>query len=194
MEFLYVLPEWEGSAHDGRVLKDAVSHDLRIPKGKYYLGDAGYALNSYTMTPYRGTRYLLKELGDGLQKPQNKEELYNLRHSSLRNVIERTYGAVKNKFPVLLNMNSYALEEQIGLIQSVFAIYNFIRRNRDEFLNEHGFYTRNGEQDTDERDAGDTEPVEADDGTMKKLRDDIATAMWVDYLVTLAWRYGEVVM
>ncbi|KAG3111822.1 hypothetical protein PI124_g8938 [Phytophthora idaei] len=95
---------------------------------------------------------------------------------------------------VLLNMNSYALEEQIGLVQSVFAIYNFIRRNRDEFLNDHGSYTRNGEQDADERDAGDTEPVEADDGTMKKLRDDIATAMWVDYLVTLAGRYGEVVV
>ncbi|KAG3082246.1 hypothetical protein PI124_g19128 [Phytophthora idaei] len=98
------------------------------------------------------------------------------------------------QFPVLLNMNSYALEEQIELIQSVFAIYNFIRRNRDEFLNEHGSYTRNGKHDADERDAGDTEPVEADDGTMKKLRDDIATAMWVDYLVTLAGRYGEVVV
>ncbi|KAG3150341.1 hypothetical protein PI126_g11562 [Phytophthora idaei] len=40
----------------------------------------------------------------------------------------------------------------------------------------------------------DGQPVEADDGTMKKLRDDIATAMWVDYLVTLAGRYGEVVV
>ncbi|KAF1785706.1 hypothetical protein GQ600_9749 [Phytophthora cactorum] len=74
----------------------------------------------------------------------------------------------------------------IGLIQSVFTIYNFIRRNCDEFLNAHGSYTRNGEHDADERDTGNTEPVEADDGTMKKLRDDIATAMWVDYLVTLA--------
>ncbi|KAG2806700.1 hypothetical protein PC116_g22306 [Phytophthora cactorum] len=101
---------------------------------------------------------------------------------------------LKNKFPVLLNMNLYALEEQIGLIQSVFTIYNFIRRNCDEFLNAHGSYTRNGEHDADERDTGNTEPVEADDGTMKKLRDDIATAMWVDYLVTLAGRYGEVVV
>src|SRR5438045_7427982 len=43
MQFVYVLPGWEGSAHDGRVLSDAQSHhNFNTPKGKYWLGDAGY--------------------------------------------------------------------------------------------------------------------------------------------------------
>ena len=33
--------------------------------------------------------------------PQSKEELFNLRHSSLRNIIERTFGILKNRFQIL---------------------------------------------------------------------------------------------
>jgi len=35
MEFTYVLPGWEGSAHDGRVLLDALSrpNGLKVPQG-----------------------------------------------------------------------------------------------------------------------------------------------------------------
>ena len=35
MRFVYVLPGWEGSAADSRVLRDAVNrvHGLRVPKG-----------------------------------------------------------------------------------------------------------------------------------------------------------------
>ena len=37
MEFIYVLPGWEGSAHDGRVLRNAISRPdgLRVPQGNY---------------------------------------------------------------------------------------------------------------------------------------------------------------
>ncbi|CAN1816450.1 hypothetical protein LINPERHAP1_LOCUS27773 [Linum perenne] len=36
-EFMYCLAGWEGSAHDGRVLRDALSrpNGLRVPKGKH---------------------------------------------------------------------------------------------------------------------------------------------------------------
>ena len=35
MEFIFVLPGWEGSAADSRVLHDAISrpHGLRVPEG-----------------------------------------------------------------------------------------------------------------------------------------------------------------
>ena len=37
MEFLFVLPGWEGSAHDGRVLRDALSrpNGLKVPQGNF---------------------------------------------------------------------------------------------------------------------------------------------------------------
>lgn len=36
LQFIYVLPGWEGSAVDGRVLRDAVSRPsgLIVPRGK----------------------------------------------------------------------------------------------------------------------------------------------------------------
>ena len=35
-EFIYVLPRWEGSAANGRVLRDAIRrpHGLRVPQGR----------------------------------------------------------------------------------------------------------------------------------------------------------------
>ena len=59
--YTYVLPGWEGSAHDGRVLSDAMLKGFDIPDGKYYLADAGYALKKGYLTPYRGVRYHLRE-------------------------------------------------------------------------------------------------------------------------------------
>ena len=40
MQFIYVLPGWEGSAHDGRVLRDVMTrrNGLKVPQGnnKYF--------------------------------------------------------------------------------------------------------------------------------------------------------------
>ena len=59
--FSYVLAGWEGSAHDGAVLEAAFDTGFSVPVGKYYLGDAGFALTPWCLTPYRGVRYHLRE-------------------------------------------------------------------------------------------------------------------------------------
>lgn len=62
LDFVYVLPGWEGSAHDGRVLADAQSyHGFTTVAGKYWLGDSGYGNSEFVLAPYRGVRYHLKE-------------------------------------------------------------------------------------------------------------------------------------
>ena len=63
MEYVYVLPGWEGSAHDGCVLQDALTKGFLVPDGKFYLGDAAYQLTSWCLTPYRGVCYHLNERG-----------------------------------------------------------------------------------------------------------------------------------
>lgn len=88
MQFTFIYAGWEGSAHDARVLADAWGEDFKIPSGYFYLADAGYRLSSGVLVPYRGTRYHLKEQALVSQRPQNPQELYNLCHASLRNVIE----------------------------------------------------------------------------------------------------------
>jgi hypothetical protein len=77
MQFVYVLPGWEGSAHDGRVLSDAqLRYGFTTPKGKYWLGDAGYGNSEFIMSPYRGVRYHLKE-----QRQADKRSVIILNYS-----------------------------------------------------------------------------------------------------------------
>ncbi|RZC25492.1 hypothetical protein D0Y65_004261, partial [Glycine soja] len=97
LRFIYVLPGWEGSARDSRVLRDALrrQNKLEIPTGKYFLVDAGYTNGPGFLAPYRGTRYHLNEwIGN---TPQSYKELFNLRHASARNAIERKVLGKNNK-------------------------------------------------------------------------------------------------
>jgi hypothetical protein len=68
LRFTYVLPGWEGSAHDGHVLSYALAHDFKVPPGKFYLADAGYGNKTGFLTPYRGVRYHLKEQMQACQR------------------------------------------------------------------------------------------------------------------------------
>ena len=63
MRIVYVLSGWEGSASDSRIFEDARSSDFRVPMGRYYLGDAGYANSDAVLVPYRNVRYHIKEWG-----------------------------------------------------------------------------------------------------------------------------------
>jgi hypothetical protein len=61
--------------------------------------------------------------------------LYNLRHASLRNVVERVFGVVKKRFPGISHGIQYSLEFQVKFIYSVCALHNWInghRTNKDE--------------------------------------------------------------
>jgi DDE superfamily endonuclease len=114
MNFVYILPGWEGSAHDSRVLGDAITRGFGAPPGKYYLADAGYSNSSLTLAPYLKVRYHLREQARAAERPQNPKELFNLRHASLRNVIERIFGVLKNRFVILQKApRQYSIRTQI---------------------------------------------------------------------------------
>ena len=177
--YSYALTGWEGSAHDSRVLNDAKLRGLPLFPGKYYLGDAGYALSWHVLTPYRGVRYHLKEWRIGNEGPQNARELFNLRHSSLRNVVERIFGVVKKRFPLLVAMQSYSFLFQCDLISCTFMLHNFIRTHQlydDDF--------DDVQLDNDDPDHDDVEEVEIVDNVnqLNAWRNGIADAMWEDYL------------
>ncbi|PRQ25237.1 putative harbinger transposase-derived nuclease domain-containing protein [Rosa chinensis] len=57
LQFTYVISGWEGSAHDSKVLNDAISrrNGLKVPPGKYYLGDCGFPNRRRFLAPFRGT-------------------------------------------------------------------------------------------------------------------------------------------
>ena len=82
MQFLYFLSGWEGSAANSTMYATSRLVDLTIPEGKYYLADAGFGICDALLVPYHGIHYHLVEWGQAQLQPANKEELYNLRHSS----------------------------------------------------------------------------------------------------------------
>ena len=63
MKFTYVLSGWEGSAADSAVYTNAQQKGLSLPPGKFFLADAGFPLCDTLLTPYRSTRYHLRERG-----------------------------------------------------------------------------------------------------------------------------------
>ena len=127
MHFCYVLPGWEGSAHDSRVFKDAMDgKGFVILDRKYWLRDTGYSNSDHLLVPYKGVRYHLKETLLALQKPKNAKELFNLCHFSLRNVIERIFGVAKKRFPYLKTTPEFSKQIQTEIVYAVTAFHNFI--------------------------------------------------------------------
>ncbi|TYK18962.1 retrotransposon protein [Cucumis melo var. makuwa] len=98
-DFVYVLAGWEGSAADSRILRDAISREngLQVPKGYYYLCDAGYPNAEGFLAPYRGQWYHLQEWRGAANAPTNAKEYFNMKHFSARNVIERAFGVLKGR-------------------------------------------------------------------------------------------------
>jgi DDE superfamily endonuclease len=131
------------------------------------------------MAPYRGVQYHLKEQRLANQKPENVKELFNLRHSSLRNVVECIFGVLKRQWQVLGGKGcEYSIDTQTDLFQALIGLYNFGKQRGDTF------------DDAIEVIAGldnDIEPFEktitAQNKWMEKMRDNIAVRIWNDYLL-----------
>ncbi|EEB99079.1 hypothetical protein MPER_01303, partial [Moniliophthora perniciosa FA553] len=65
--YVYVCSGWEGTAADSTIFEYVRARDFAVPKGRYYLADAGFPICDVLMTPYRGVRYHLKEWSRGSQ-------------------------------------------------------------------------------------------------------------------------------
>ncbi|XP_057419128.1 protein ALP1-like, partial [Lotus japonicus] len=129
MQFIYVLPGWEGSASDARVLRDAINrrNGLKVPTGNYYLVDGGYTNGEGFLAPYRGSRYHLSEWRHR-RVPTNPRELYNKRHAQARNVIERTFGLLKMRWAILRSPSYYPVKTHNRIIIACCLLHNFVRR------------------------------------------------------------------
>jgi len=103
-----------------------VAHNLFAAVGKYYLVDSGYPNRLGYLAPYKGTKYHLQDFRDG-PEPQRKEELFNYTHSSLRNVIEKSFGVLKMKWRILQKIPPYSPEKQAQIICACMALHNFVR-------------------------------------------------------------------
>ncbi|XP_021714727.1 putative nuclease HARBI1 isoform X2 [Chenopodium quinoa] len=180
MKFTYVLAGWEGSAHDSKVLQDVLKRGFKVPNGKYYLVDAEYGDRKGFMPSYRHTRYHLKEFTNN--PPENERELFNLRHYSLRMVVERTFGVLKKRFCVLDAEPFWPYETQVDVVLACCVLHNYLRG-----VDLNGPITREVEvemtsQDLQHMGEAHTRGKQREENQqVQRKRMAIATAMWTVY-------------
>lgn len=122
-----------------------------------------------------------------MDRPKDAKELFNLRHSSLRNSIERIFGVLKKRFPILKQQLEYEYILQGQLVTALCCLHNFIRQEgdgKDEF-------DLAGDEDLMEtrqdRDEVQVSPVhkditEKEKRQAKSFRDKLAEDMWIQYM------------
>ena len=116
-------------------------------------------------------------------RPQIAKELFNLRHASLRNAIERIFGVLKRKFKILKTAPEYSIQTQVDIVLALTALFNFTRLRDGDIVDDYILRT---EIDTEDIQPTTLESIEstsikAEARSMDILRDKIAEDMWKDY-------------
>jgi hypothetical protein len=97
------------------------SHGL-IPANGVFLADAGYKLYSHVLTPY--------SIHAGMDKDESH---YNYLHSKTRIVVERAFGAWKNKFRVFeAPLRWQDTRDLASLVTSTMILHNWLIDLDDE--------------------------------------------------------------
>nr|KAJ0215989.1 hypothetical protein LSAT_V11C300139380 [Lactuca sativa] len=124
--FTFVWAGWEGTAHDTRIFNEALQRpDLNSP---YPTGT--------------NIRYHLPDFQRGhttaIREPRGPKEKFNYLHSSLRNIIEQTFGVWKGRWVLLRDMHvNYEYKNQVRIVIASMEIHNYIRKvgRFDEAIN-----------------------------------------------------------
>jgi len=97
--------------------------------------DAGYPNTRGYIAPYKGAtiRYHLPDFQraqiPALRAPRGAKETFNFRHSSLRNIIERTFGVWKARWTLLTDMLvNFTYDHQVKIVLASMAMHNYIRK------------------------------------------------------------------
>ena len=116
-EFTSIDVSWPGSVHDSRVLRNSsLFHHLQSTQASsILLGDEGYPLHPFLMTPYK-------------TPTSNREKLFNKVHSKERVVIEQAFGQLKRRFPMLRYGIRLALKSVPAAIVSCAVLHNIAKR------------------------------------------------------------------
>lgn len=178
MNFTYIFAGMEGSTQDSRVFLTAREKDSTfcLPSNCYFLADAGFSSKSrFLLVPYREVSYHPQETQQTVHPPANPRELFNVRHATLRSVIDRTLKLFRRRFRLLRTAREgFSVRTQVNLIFALAAVHNFI--NQRQGLDLDG--DSEGEDDNDE--TWKTSPIvdDYDGNLMIRKRDIIAKEMW----------------
>jgi len=135
LRFTNVVARWYGSAHDSRIFENSkICGKLeRAESPGILLGDSGYACTPYLMTPF--------------DRPRTPAQVnYNRSQILARNVIERAFGVLKQRFNCLRHLR-VKKQTVLNVIIACFVMHNIAV----QFRMEHEEPTEDESDDEDER-------------------------------------------
>lgn len=111
---------WPGSVHDNRVFKTSSLYQ-RLPNLFYsiLLGDDGYGLTPFLMTPYKNPN-------------SDVQKYYNKLHTNNRVTIEQSFGQLKRRFPILRYGVRLNMDKVCECILSCFILHNIAKILKEE--------------------------------------------------------------
>ncbi|KAH7838757.1 hypothetical protein Vadar_030758 [Vaccinium darrowii] len=77
-------------------------------------------------------KYHQADFRRGRGRITSDREYFNRAHSSLRSIIERTFGIWKAQWGMLKKMPNVSLDDQVRMVIASMAIHNYIRRDGEK--------------------------------------------------------------
>lgn len=115
MNIINCVAKWPGSVHDARILRESAIFSTfessQKPLSGFFLGDSGYMLRDWLMTPIINTRL-------------PREEAYNTAHCGTRCTIERCIGILKRRWHCLHTELRVAPEKACEIICACVVLHN----------------------------------------------------------------------
>jgi hypothetical protein len=124
-----IVTRWPGSAHDAHIFRNSVlcaSMSMGNFGNGVLVGDSGYPIKPYLITPLLNVR-------------NRAENLFNESQIRTRNVVERSYGVWKRRFPALAMGLRLKLDTTQAVVVATAVLHN-IACNENEPeppVNEH---------------------------------------------------------
>lgn len=88
----------------------------RIQMPYFFIGDSGFSLNKYMMTPYaQGNRYL-----------STSEKIYNYRIARCRRQIESAFGMLEKRWRILQTSLNFSPEKTKKIVMSLLCLHNYV--------------------------------------------------------------------
>lgn len=126
-------------------------------------------------------------------RPSNHRELFNLRHAMLRNVIERIFGVLKNRFNILVLPPHYKMDVQVRIPVALCLVHNVIRVHDPNDMLDYRQVEGLNEPEYDVGTLAEGPPTAEARTRAHRHRDEIALQMWEDYNLTRQQRGQSVI-
>lgn len=121
MRILDVCCRWPGSAHDATIFANSNLYD-RIERGDF--GEASVIVGD---SAYGPERFMCKPLRNAVS---DSEQNYQQSQIKTRNVAERTFGILKERFLCLHRGLNYKLPKMQDVIVACCILHNFIKNDQ----------------------------------------------------------------